>query len=555
MAASGTTPKEDEPPSCVKKVLRVLTQELRREQFREKAQGIWKRINAPNLKDSIKFGKKAVYWLPKQQAKYWTDVWNSKGTRLIRVARENPETFNKSVLLNPFGYPVTLLPEIFKTNYTASAPLTFVASLAGLILFYEQNDNSIMSQVTTTQTKVPGADYAVSLFNQHMIATRSKLKSAISASTEPLELRDTISQHERNILKWLEPSGSWQDLERIRQLRKLEILKNDFDAQALSDLAKTVVQKVAKSSSEEDFTRRLEDEWNSTLKEADFFKKRPKSDLMLFSLLFTPAVTVTLKHGSPFGSTYSDFELLEKIYGGRDPRLAPLSVLSDGTDPVSLLRMGIEMIEDPELVQKKQKQWQSFAGTGSTRSTPSFIRRPDFPAFARANLSFDSDGDGASPIPFDSELDIWKLIWDDRRFLDIKSTFNEGNLSELEALRLGIERTVSYNEIFKTVRSNVEQDDNEVCSLIGLGKSSQPNRLLSANVTVNADFIAKTRKLSNTQQVSCAVELARFYISYFHREAGVFSNQLKYDRFIMDGKAELTEITKSCPKREHQCSK
>ncbi len=499
------------------------------------------------------FAVKAALWLPRQQARYWKDVWSTRGRRLILVERTPRDKFNKSVLWDPFAYPATLPPEIFKTKFAPSAPASVVLSMPGLLLAYDWMDSQYIKEVEAEAQDTPGADYAIALNTLGMSAVNSGVMEALGGSTAASDLAHQLSNHRSALQRWLEPNGSWKELERLRQLRSLGILKSDAEAEELSRIARSVIASAAKTTKEGDFASRVNEEWEKAIQSNPYFEKRSDRDRLLMGLLFTPALNVTLARGSLSGKKYSDIELLDRIYTSKDQRFEILRNVVAQADPASLIQMSLQSLEAPDVVENKEARWKAFAPDAQT-GMPSFAMRPDYPVIANSGLSFVGDARTARSQPIQEELDIWKIVWKDQRFSDIKSALQASKASESEALNAAINRIVSYTEINRIKLGASGVKDRQLCDLAGLGEAKdRANSMVAANVEMVVRQLQAGQARSASQLESCGVELAEFFVGAFQAESAVFDDAAKFKQFAESRRSRLQEIFERCPARERKC--
>ncbi|MCM2279576.1 MAG: hypothetical protein NDJ89_15985 [Oligoflexia bacterium] len=499
-------------------------------------------------------GKDALLWLPRQQLRYWRNVKDTRGRRLLLVTREPREKFNYGWLADPFAYPFTLPPELLKAKFNLSVPAAVVASTPGVLYFWEKVDSQAKHAVSDSLSDTPGAEYASALAEEEMIASKSKLVSALGGSSSATDLAQLVREYRQQLRDWM-TSRDPARLPRFSDLRASGILRDEQEVRELNELALSAVKKAAASGTS--FSEAVATELMAALRTSDRFSKRPESDLQLLGLLLTPSLRVAAERGALRGGTYSDIELFARIMGAgkyaetsgaKDP-LVKLRPHAEENDAIDLLKMALTALDSPKDLEAKANEWRRLHPSAAL---PAFAQRPDLPAFSKMNIAFDAAGNGKDPKELTSELGLWNLIWTDRRFTDVKAAVSQGQLTEKAALAVSLDRIAGLNQIYALAGIRPVPTDQDLCALLSDSEEAR-NGPIADFATNHLEIIAEQRSISVGEVEGCKLDLAELFYRNLVWDVSARTDEERKARFEQD-QSGYQRILKSCPTRKRSCS-
>ncbi|MCM2280196.1 MAG: hypothetical protein NDJ89_19180 [Oligoflexia bacterium] len=431
-----------------------------------------------------------------------------------------------------------------------------VASTPGVVTILSWHDSQTMEKDRRAGLAIPGSRYTLSLAEEERIPAESKVLEGLGASSAPIDAWTILKKHRQSMDEWIR-SRDWSKLPRLKQLRSLGFIHSDEDAMALSDFAMGVIAIAAQKNPSADLAMDVEREWGSALTSAALPIKKPTlEELKILSLLFTPPMRVTLARASVGGKVYDDLELLAGIVGrSREKRmnesLVTLRSVFAETDPMSLVVMAMQAIEQPEIAKQKEERWRASVPNGNGE-TPSFTRRPDFPALSALELHFDRDGTGKNPIVLTDELSYWELIWKDSRFSALKNAVETRRMIEESAIQVAITAIGDLNQLYDLARRKVNLSDEDLCELLGNSASGSANTLLSSYVSDAVERLRESRQIPADQLESCRLDLAEAFSRLVQSAAQAsFGNQRQTPTAKELG--ELEGIPRTCPRAPRKC--
>jgi hypothetical protein len=516
--------------------------------------------------------KDTALWLPRQQKRYWSEVLENciessakssvpalgcaKGIirRITLVPRTSRNRTTRAFLaINPMSWPFTLPPEILRTKYAFSLPVISLGIWADTELYSRYTDKKIQDRTEQELSRFPGVAY-VNLLNEAGLFSSTVLDDLQQKTTAQIG-REKAYAFEKDFLQWTRSRGTTY-LPRMSEFRKLEVIENDAQAQALNQLAFQVAGATCSTQGPckvfpKDYAEKLDMNWKAALAADPIFSKLSPEKHYLLEQYFTPNIKI---------GDHSDLDLMAQALGFRksDDRLRALKPIASSLDPISLVVMSNELLSSPENIDEKRSFWKNKVDAKG--ELPSFVNRPDIPAIAAIETKqFDPYGDGKSFIPLKEELSYWKLLWTDPRFHDIQRAYQSGELSELDSLQTLIERIQSYNDFFKSARTSKGSPATaDLCKLASLrtnksGKSDPPgNPLFTIPVENYSQAIQESRNLNAAKLQGCQIEIAEFLARLYLQDAAELAGKAEPSS-LAARKKDLDLLLSNCPKSPRVC--
>jgi len=353
----------------------------------------------------------------------------------------------------------------------------------------------------------------------------------------PLErANEIIKEHKKEINQWLASSdGNTNSLKRLRELKKLGILKNEEEAIALNKLAKGVFRAVHEvepgHKPNSKFAYMVIDSFAENLNQHPLFKNKTAKEKVMLSMLYYPELKI---------GDQSDLSILSKNMPSLD------RILDDLGLPLTISMKAASLAGSKEEIRKKQERVKQIL----PESKHDLGDRVDIPI---AEISMNIEGPAnVSPIHLNDELDYWQLLMEDVRFLSIKTAWLHGDLSDVLALTELKKKLNGLQEVFKAKKSGNKITHEQLCAWMGYSKDIEINpNFIEARIFT--DNLAKSNLLPKEQWQAC-----RMMIGEYAADEVLFlaTQEAQKTGAIEKNKEKLIKIVSEvCPKVDVQDSK
>jgi hypothetical protein len=381
---------------------------------------------------ATKTGNVALRLLSKAKngtVEYARQVKATKGLRIIIAPRDN--TIKRSFLDKLGQFTFNPIATVRNSKRQFSFPASMITSLivVDAPTAYLQGKNLKRAQIS--KDSLPGGNYAWDLME--------------SGAVDPEVIVSILSNHDSNFSNWLD-TGDAFNLPRMARLKEA-LRMNDEEFSAFNKLALAVYKDelaIYKASSatgtKEERALFNENVFKILVSKIDqdaALKKFSPRQKELLSFALFPILPIK-------GAAKDDFALTEALLLKNTPQMLQIQkLLPMGLSFGEALLMTYEGLNGPSL-EKISKAQHLLPPELQALAT-----RPDIP-MKEKEVSLLSPG-GRSEIKVHDEIDRWKLLLTDQRFIVGRELFGKKEINELEAVKFVDGIIPHFNELYKAI--------------------------------------------------------------------------------------------------------
>lgn len=427
-----------------------------------------------------------------QRGKEWaqnlaSEIIDTRGKRIWIRKREQGQSLKGLAWLNAFLMnPIaTVLDRPTQGTWLTSALGYFIfvdLTAAQLDTINEKHDLEEAKKILV-ENKIPGTSYIWDLIQSGFLS--------------PSEGASAILTHEERLRTWSQADREkLSPLPRVMDLSQAGVIEST-EIQPLDELMKRTLTSSTQELlahpelAEEGFPFLLFQNFKKELSTNPLFKKKKKYELELISTAFWPSARA---------SGQSDVEL-GKILESKSQSKGPTQQISKllNQHQISIgeaYRMIDELRKDPHLIEKKAAAGASIFPQGHT----SPLERPDIPRFSK-------------------ELDLWRVLFQDPRFHELKNSWlkdKNSEISTLSSVQLTVKGLNQILELDQKAGENLLRTET-VIDLFGF--PDRPANPLFTNSKNEILLLAAKKNLSAEQIINCMKPIAEFWREFHRIEA------------------------------------
>jgi hypothetical protein len=465
----------------------------------------------------------ALHGIPKQQARYWKEVNDSYGLRLLLApqgAQGNWWKPNNLVsFISPYSGAINGALMLSGSGKGLSIPAT-LAITVGASLAWQFNAGAKLKE----DREVLGAGY-INRLKDLKLLYQTVGEKYFQKESDSVAV-DILQRHLQTLIAWNSDKSGKAILPRIQEFVDYGLIHNQQELDELNRLAHNAVppnycpdpQNLC-SSAPPGTAKKITIDFMKSLLDSPLFKDRPDNEINMFAMIFTPPLT--LKSPGKLPVIYSDMRILNAI--NTPPSAATTKDRLDGvrnlrTAPAPVaISFAMKILENPKLVDEREAAWKQMGHDDK----PIFAERPALQLSpAMQTEGFDQDGTGTAPKKFTNELELWNLAWTDPRFSKIRMPLAEDTeklkqspqpVQDSGEMLQSLESLVGeYDRLYSLGREIPHPTDQQLCALLGIlpsGNGNPEHSDLVANATNT--FLRRLSGKPNLKLAeSCAISIA-----------------------------------------------